>query len=151
MFVKSVSDDMLNIAKMFEPEAVTFLSYNNKARTPLGLAAATLQAPILMHLEYKIKLPDHSFVVTPARQLIPSVYGVCEITPKEELSYSRNILLRIRNSEHDTSDVFTHAHDLIKLFKSRDILQKQILLMETVGAQDEAPLSWTNAYNSVSI
>lgn len=82
MFVKSVSDDMLNIAKMFEPEAVTFLSYNNKARIPLGLAAATLQAPILMHLEYKIKLPDHSFVVTPARQLIPSVYGVCEITSK---------------------------------------------------------------------
>lgn len=80
MFAKSFVDDIFSVAKLFGPDAVLFLSNDDKARVPLGLAAANLQAPILMHMEYKVRLPDHSFVVVPKHQLIPSVYAVCDIT-----------------------------------------------------------------------
>ncbi|CAF4369068.1 unnamed protein product [Rotaria magnacalcarata] len=41
-----------------------------------GLPAARRQAPLLMHLDYKIRLPDHAFVVAPRHKLIPSVMKV---------------------------------------------------------------------------
>ena len=45
MFAKSAID-MFATAGVFGHDAVTFLSNDDKARVPLGLAAATLQAPI---------------------------------------------------------------------------------------------------------
>ncbi len=30
--------------------------------------------PLLMHIEYKVTLPDHDFVVASRHKLIPSVY-----------------------------------------------------------------------------
>ena len=139
MFAESVIDDMFTIANMFGPEAATFLSNDNKARIPLGLADSILQTPILMHLEYKVALPNHSFVVAPTHKLIESVYGICEIISEGQVFYSGDRFVRIRSAKHDTSNAFTHAHDLIELFKCRDIPQKPILLTETDGAQDEAP------------
>ena len=97
----------------------------------MDLTAATLQAPILMQLEYKVMLPDHLFVVAPAHKLIPLVYGACETTSKGEVSYSGDTIIRIKNAKHNTSNAFTHAHDLIELFKCRDIPQKLILIMHT--------------------
>ena len=79
MFGKSYMDDLINVCKFFGPQSVLFLSKDDKARVPLGLAAASLQAPILMHMEYKVRFPDHNFVLGPRHALIPSVYGVCEI------------------------------------------------------------------------
>lgn len=79
---ESIINDMFTIAKMFGPEAVMFLSNYDKARISLSLAAVTLEAPIP-----KITLPDHSFAVARAYKLIPSVYDVCEITSKREVSY----------------------------------------------------------------
>ena len=79
MFAKSYMDDLINVCKFFGPQSVLFLSKDDKARVLLGLAAASLQAPILMHMEYKVRLPDHNFVLGPRHALIPSVYGVCEI------------------------------------------------------------------------
>lgn len=45
------------VASFLSPEAVFFMSQDNKALVPLGLTAATKQAPILMHMEYKVSLP----------------------------------------------------------------------------------------------
>ena len=70
MFAKSVINDIFIIPKIFGPEAVTFLSNDDKTRNPLDLDAATLETPILMHLGYKVKLPNHSFVATPAHKPI---------------------------------------------------------------------------------
>ena len=50
-----------------------FLSCDDKARVPIGLTAANKQAPLLMHMEYKIKLPDRDFVIATKHKLIPSV------------------------------------------------------------------------------
>ncbi|GBP67830.1 hypothetical protein EVAR_88882_1 [Eumeta japonica] len=36
---------------------------DDKARVPLRITATNARAPILMHLDYRVKLPDHDFVV----------------------------------------------------------------------------------------
>ena len=79
MFAKSYMDDLINVCKFFGPQSVLFLWNDNKTSVALGLSAASLQAPILMHMEYKVRLPDHNFVVGPRHTLIPSVYGVRKI------------------------------------------------------------------------
>ena len=63
MFAKSFMDDRINVCKLFGPQSVLFLSNDDKVRMPLRLAVASLQAAILMHMEYKVRLPDHNFVV----------------------------------------------------------------------------------------
>ncbi|CAF0985564.1 unnamed protein product [Adineta steineri] len=44
---------------------------DDKCKIPIGLPAAKKQAPLLMHLDYVIKLPDHDFVLAPRHQFIP--------------------------------------------------------------------------------
>ena len=53
MFAKSFMDDLINVCKFFGPQSVLLLLNGNKEKVPLGLATASLQAPILMHREYK--------------------------------------------------------------------------------------------------
>ena len=139
MFAKSFMDDMHEICKLFGPSAVLYLSNDDKARVPLGLAAASLQSPILMHLDYKVGLPDHNFVVAQRHKLIPSVYGVCEVQDNGNLSYSGDTFIRIRSGKHDKSNSYTHAYDMLELFKRKLITVKPILLLTTDGASDEAP------------
>ena len=71
---------------------VSFMSNDDETRIPLGLAAANLQAPILMYMEYKVKLIDHDFVVGPQHKLIPSGYGICEATKLGSILYSEILL-----------------------------------------------------------
>ena len=71
---------MFDVWKLLGPDAVSFMSIDDKTRIPLGLAAANFQAPVLMHMEYKVKLIDHDFVIGPQHKLIPSVYEICEVT-----------------------------------------------------------------------
>ena len=92
-----------------------------------------------MHMEYKVRLPDHNFVVGPSHTLIPLVYGVCEIKDNGELSYSRNTFIRIRSDKHDSSSTHTHAYDMKELFESSNLPERPILVLSTDGAQDEAP------------
>jgi hypothetical protein len=54
MFAKSLVDDVHDIYSLFGPDCITFLSNDDKARIALGLPAAKLQTPILMHLEFKV-------------------------------------------------------------------------------------------------
>ena len=79
MFAKSFIDDLHEICILFELSTVLFLTDHDKVRVSLGLAAASLQSPIIMHLEYKVRLADHNFVVAQHQKLTPSVYGVCEV------------------------------------------------------------------------
>ena len=71
MFPKFFTDDMFNVCKHFGPDAVLFMSNDDKAKIPLE---ANLQASILMHMEYKVKLIDCDIVVGPQHKLIPSIY-----------------------------------------------------------------------------
>ena len=52
---------MKEIDVLFGSEAVNYLSCDDKAKVHLGKTAAKAQAPIMMHVAYKIRLPDHDF------------------------------------------------------------------------------------------
>jgi hypothetical protein len=67
------------IASLLGPDEVTFHSQDDKARIAIGITAANKQSPLIMHMEYKVTLPDHDFVVAKAHKLIPSVIAECEI------------------------------------------------------------------------
>ncbi len=60
-----------DLATLFGNNCVFFLSQDDKCKVPIGLPAAKKQAPLLMHLDYVIKLPDHDFVVASRHQLTP--------------------------------------------------------------------------------
>ena len=79
---------MLKFGKLFGFCALLFILNNNKVKFPLVLAPTTLPAPILMHLEYKVRLPDLNIVMGTPYNLIPSVYGVCDINLNGEVTYS---------------------------------------------------------------
>ena len=151
MYAASFINDMFEVAHLFGPQAVLFLSNDDKARVPLGLAAASLQAPLLMHLEYRVRLPDHDFVVGQRHKLIPSVYGVCEINRKGEVTYSGDTFIRIRSGKHDKSSANTHSYDMHQLFQTQKVPRKPILLIETDGAADEAPRFPTTMASAVSL
>lgn len=74
-FCKATITHLEEIASILGPNEVFFLSQDDKARVPIGLAAANAQAPIIMHVEYRVVLPDHDWVVAPKHKLIPSVYA----------------------------------------------------------------------------
>ena len=74
--------------RMFGAEACSFISVDDKSRVPIGLTAAHKQAPLMMHLEYEVKLPDHDFVKASRHKLIPSVNAICDIGPDGEVTYS---------------------------------------------------------------
>ena len=82
---------------------------------------------------------DHDFVLGGRHNLIPSVYAVCEITSEGKVSYSGDTFIKIRSGKHDSSTAYTHHFDLTRLFDSGSIKRKPILIIETDGAQDEAP------------
>ena len=139
MFAKSFMDDMFEVCKLFGSKSVLVLSIDDKARVKLGLAAASLQSPMLMSMDYKVRLPDHSFVVGERHSLIPSLYGVCEIDEKSCLTYSGDTFIRVRSGKHDSSTPFTHAYDIRELFKCEQIKLKTIVIFMSDGASDEAP------------
>ena len=94
MFAKSFLDDLKSLDLLFGPDALLYLSIDDKARVPIGLAAANKQSPLLMHLEYKVRLADHDFMVGSKHTLIPSVIAVCNVLPNGKISYSGKTHIR---------------------------------------------------------
>ncbi|CAF4172871.1 unnamed protein product, partial [Rotaria sp. Silwood2] len=135
------------LAGSFGNDAVFFLSQDDKARVPIGLPAARKQAPLLMHLDYKVTLPDHDFVLAPGHKLIPSVYAACVINQRKEVSYSGPTYITIRSGKHDSSTAETHHHDFSLLFDSKEFESvmkingqcKPIVIICVDGGPDENP------------
>lgn len=127
-------------------QCVFFLSQDDKARVPLGLSAANKQAPILMHMEYRVQLPDHDWVIAERHKLIPSVYAACVIKPGA-VSYSGPTAIFIRSGKHDSSTAMTHAADFEEL-KQLPAFQpvmcingsvKPLVIITVDGGPDENP------------
>lgn len=74
-FAACCIDYLLELASVLGPSQTAFISQDDKARVPIGITAANKQSPILMHVEYRIKLPDHDWVKANKHKLIPSVYA----------------------------------------------------------------------------
>ena len=51
-------------SSILRPNEVYFISQDDKARVSIGLTAANKQSPLLMHVEYRVSLPDHDWVNT---------------------------------------------------------------------------------------
>ncbi|KAK3928621.1 Mitogen-activated protein kinase kinase kinase [Frankliniella fusca] len=78
-FCTATINSLEEIASILGPKQVCFLSQDDKAKVPIGLTAAKVQSPLLMHVEYRIRLPDHDFVIGSRHKLTPSVYALYKI------------------------------------------------------------------------
>ncbi|XP_065172441.1 uncharacterized protein [Atheta coriaria] len=141
------------LASILGPKQVCFLSQDDKARVPIGLTAANKQAPLLMHVEYRVSLPDHDWVIASRHKLIPSVYAGCIIKGNdmgraEAITYSGPTYVAIRSGKHSSSTASTHAVDFNKLAtldNFKEIMRdeegrlKPVVLISSDGGPDENP------------
>ena len=109
------------LASILGPDQVIFLSQDDKARVPLGITAANKEAPVLMHLDYHVKLPDHDWVVAEKHKLIPSVIAGIEIKSQsmaqpDAVSYSGPTYIGIRSGKHSSSTAHSHAINFDRIF-----------------------------------
>lgn len=89
------------VASLLGPNQVTLISQDDKARVPIGVTAANKQTPLLMHVEYRVKLADHDWVKASRHKLIPSVYAGIKIKDnglgnKTAVGYSGPTFIAIR-------------------------------------------------------
>jgi hypothetical protein len=102
-----------------------------------------------MHLEYKIRLPDHDWVIAPKHKLIPSVYAALNFDSQQKLTYSGPTYIAIRSGKHDSSTAHSHAVDF-RTIVDRQLMKgvsnvadspdlKPILIIFSDGGPDENP------------
>lgn len=117
------------------------------------MTAAKTQAPILMHLDYKVRLPDHDWMVGSRHKLTPSVYAGIVIKEdcmgiKEAVTHSGPTYIAIRSGKHSSSTASTHAKDFEKLIEFEDFKPiikqengsiKPVLMISVDGGPDENP------------
>lgn len=96
------------------PQCVCFMSQDDKARVPLGIPAVHKQVRMAMHLEYKVSLPDHDWVVADRHKLIPSVYAGCVVGSKS-VTPNGPTYIAVRSGKHDSSTARTHLTDFFTL------------------------------------
>ena len=92
------------------------VSIDDKAKVPLGITVATRQAPLVMPMEYEVRLPDQDFVVASKHKSVPSVYAACEIQTtsarcQPEISFTGRLYIIIRSLKHESSTAFAHGRD----------------------------------------
>nr|XP_023022210.1 uncharacterized protein LOC111510519 [Leptinotarsa decemlineata] len=153
-FCTATIRNLESVASILGPDQVFFfLSMDDKARVPLGITAANAQAPMLMHLDYRVQLPDHDFVVAEKHKLIPSVYAGILIKKDgegspEAVTYSGPTYVAIRSGKHSSSNAETHAIDIHKLselptfenlLRTREGFVKPVFIFTCDGGPDENP------------
>ena len=146
IFAKETCKAVDEIAHTLGPEACIFLSQDDKSQVGIGITCAKRQAPMLMSMSQKVRLPDHDFVLGSRQKLTPSVIGMCEIDPDKGVTYSGLTYVSIRSSKHNNSSALTHIEDLrdmiagnIELFESDNDDYKPVLIKSVDGGPDENP------------
>lgn len=142
-----------SLASLLGPQQVFVLSQDDKARVPIGLPAVKSQSPLLMHMEYRVLLPDHDWVVAERHKLIPSVYAGVNVDPdgfgkEEAVGYSGPTHISIRSGKHASSTANTHAYDFesllsVSAFKPLMMTEsntvKPVIIIFVDGGPDENP------------
>lgn len=137
------------------PDQSCFLSVDDKCRVPIGITACVKQSPLLMHLSYRVRLPDHDFVKAEKHKLIPSVCAGINVTstngrPGEgkRVTYSGPTYISVRSGKHSSSTAASHAWDLDQVLqlsefktisRTSDGLIRPILIVVSDGGPDENP------------
>ena len=80
MFARSMIQHLEKGAGFLHPAEVIFHSQDNKAKVPIGLTAANRRAPLVMHVEYKVKLPNHDFITAMQNKLVPLIIGDMQVS-----------------------------------------------------------------------
>lgn len=152
-FAMATINHLEEVASTLGPNEVCFFSQDDKARVPIGITAANKQAPMLMHVEYRVKLPDHDWVVAAGHKLVPSVYAGIEIKPDDigncqAVSYSGPTYIAIRSGKHSSSTAFSHAADFNRVMnrpefdavaKDANGQVKPVLILTVDDGPDENP------------
>lgn len=102
---------------------------------PIGLTAVNKQAPLLMHVEYRVSLPDHDWVIASKHKLTPSVYAGIEIKENgmgkiEAVSYSGPTYIAILSGKHSSSTALSHGLDFERLFSMPEF---NVIMKDTSG------------------
>lgn len=102
LFARCSIRHLKELLSFLGPEDVAVVSQDDKARISLGVSAAKVQQPILTHMEYRVRLPDHDWVVAEKHKIIPSVYAWLTVKAggfgdEKNLTYSGKILLKKGN------------------------------------------------------
>ena len=146
IFTRETCQAVDEIAHNLGPEACIFLSQDDKSQVNIGITCAKVQAPMLMSMSQKVRLPDHDFVVGSRQKLTPSVIGMCEIDSDKGVTYSGLTYVSIRSSKYNNSSALTHMEDLrdmfatnIELFESDNNDYKPVLIKSVDGGPDENP------------
>ena len=147
-FTMETIENLRELAEIMGTKCVFALSQDDRARVPLGLPAANKQVPILMNMMYRVRLPDHDWVVATRHKLIPSVYAGLAFDDKGRVSYSGPTFIAIRSGKHDSSTAYTHLSDFVELLDSDDFKNlaknefgevKPIIMIFVDGGPDENP------------
>lgn len=141
------------VASLLGPNETFFVSQDDKARVPIGLTGANKQSPFCMHVEYRVSLPDHDWVVAAKHKLIPSVYAGIKFQSggmgsPAAVGYSGPTYIAIRSGKHASSTAYAHGLDFERvlqlpefgdLSKTSDGVVKPILIFTVDGGPDENP------------
>ena len=70
-----------------------------------------------MHVEYKVKLPDHDFVIIKQHKLVPSVTGDMQAKTffSDAVTYSGPIYIGIRSAKDLGSSAYDHLADMKRM------------------------------------
>ena len=81
--MKLISNALEELAGLLGAVDVTFHSQHSKAKVSIGVTATSKQAPLLMHMEYKVTLLDHDYVIAPQHKLISFIIGDMGVREKD--------------------------------------------------------------------
>ena len=155
-----------DLAQLFGEEHVFFLSQDDKARVPIGLPISKKQDVMLMHLDYKVSLPDHDFLIGANHKLIPSVYACCQKKSDGSIGYSGPTYVAIRSGKHDSSCAESHREDFDQLLMLEEFKQhvyqtkgevKPLIFVSVDGGPDEAPknnqplVAWARSFEKYNL
>lgn len=119
LFCRATINHLEYLASLIDPDNVFFLSQDDKAKVPIEVPAVAKQSTMVMSSVFRVRLPDHDFVIAPKHSLIPSVYAACCVTPLKQdqghVGYSGPTFVAVRSAKHDSSSAFSHARDFDRL------------------------------------
>ena len=148
-FCRADDRTMREIASYLGPSQVNYIGMDGKSKVPLGIAAANEQQAILMRMDYKVRLSDHSFAIRGKHKLNPSVISLHDVTPNKfgsaaAVSYKGETFLRIQSVKHDSVSCYDHGLDLLEVFKTDSLKPrlwgptgpKPVLFIRSDGGMD---------------
>lgn len=167
MFCKASIEHLKELASFLGNNQVMILSQDDKAKVPIGIPAASKQTALMMNVEYRVRLPDHTFPVAAGYKLVPSVYMALKVLNNNignssPIKTSGPTYISIRSAKYSGSSSETHKTDFEKIltldeFKaythvpSHEDLVKPVLMFFVDGGPDQNPRYKTVIANAMDM